>query len=385
MKELTQAIHKKNDMLNKADSGGGNEYFYTETVTVKHRPEICFGIKDHPYYTTHTELRFNYDRYHKDIGAVSLEIENYLAQISHFTDSVELLTSKTKITEENQLIVTNSEKIKNSAEVSLSQTKAKLTSYLQGLNEIQRACIVASKAQIPGSEFLIETICDLGFDCNVLAKIAIDGNDISIFDFALNLGADLDGHLVDDKTLIQHAIMQGNQSIITRAIGSTKNFESSLMYAMTQDDLATIKTILSSYPGLASNLLFDDCTLLHYAIASNQINVAHYLINLHPKTLEINNSNGDSCFKIALRSGNDEIVSLVSSHVFLEQECAALVKSGDDLLVNRAIKLQLVKEDYLKTHEQDVESLILISDHVVVDDTESLGNLYSNHVDNLMI
>lgn len=179
--------------------------------------------------------------------------------------------------------------------------------------------------------------------------------------------------------------MQGNQSIITRAIGSTKNFRSSLLYAMTQDDLATIKTILSSYPGLASNLLFDDCTLLHYAIASNQINVAHYLISMYPEILGISNSNGDSCFKIALRSGNDEIVSLVSSHIFLEQECAALVKSGDDLLVNRAIKLQLVKEDYLKTHEQNVESLILISDHVVVDDTESLGNLYSNHVDNLMI
>ena len=27
MKELTQAIHKKTDILNKADSGGGNEYF----------------------------------------------------------------------------------------------------------------------------------------------------------------------------------------------------------------------------------------------------------------------------------------------------------------------------------------------------------------------
>ena len=382
MKELSEAIYNKRSLADKVSVRSVNEYYYNETVKVKHRTSVG-PFNGEPYYTYHEELRFNSGKYSQDLGGINAQIQQYLSQINQLTSSLESLTSKNQTVAENKKEVTSSENTKKAAEDLLAQTKASLTAYIQGLTKADRASIVASEITNSDSEYLIETICELGFDYNVLAAIAIDSNNSSLLDFALHSGANLDQYLVEGKTLIQHAVKQGNNNIISKSIAATKHFETSLFYALLQNDLVSLKAILSVQPELASSLLFEDYNLAHYAIANNQMEVLSYVMSICPKALTVTNSNGDSSFKIALRSGNNEMVALVSEHVNLADEYVSLKQKGNTDLIDRAIGLDLAKAGFaaIKEDKEQLEDLLV---HVGGDSSSDLaviGNIGINEIE----
>jgi hypothetical protein len=357
MKEIENALVKKTLLIDQALARSNNDYYYTETVIVKHKTSIC-GVNAEPYYTYHKELRFKYKEFSKNLNLVNSEISRYLEQINQLTESLSILTSTNQVLEKNKVTLSNTERNKELTENLLIQAKSNLTHYLEKLSEQQRACIVASEFETLNSEYLIETIRDIGFDYNVLASIAIDSDNISLLGFALDLGANLDSHLIENKTLVQHAITKGNSSVINKVIISTKVFENSLFYSLQQNDELSLKVILSYSPELAVNLLFEDYSLLHYAIANNQISTVSYLINTFPNTITQTNAGGDSCFKIALRTGSNEMVGIVSQHVHLTQEYIDLNHDGAIDLINRAVELKLDKLGFAPKENQKIESFI---------------------------
>jgi hypothetical protein len=364
MKEIREALLRKTKLIGKGAARrleDGNEYYYMEKVKVKHKTSIL-GINADPYYTYHYELRFKKDDFVKDLNFINSEIEGYLKQINQLEGSLTTLKNTNQVLEQNRVKVASLESNLEQTKGLLEQEKTNLVSYIQKLSEQQRACIVADQFKAENSEYLIDTICELGFDANVLASIAIDNDNTVLLDFALNFGANLDAYSVKDKTLVQRAIAGENGYIINKVISSTKNFDNSLFYSLLQNDLASLKIILSHRPELATQLLFGDCSLLHYAIATNQLEMVNYLVSISPAAVKQNNSNGDSCLKIALRSASNEVVEIISKHVNLSDEYMRLEQCGANELINRANELHLDKVGFISVESQLTENLKI--DHV---------------------
>jgi len=320
MKQINQAIDKKISIVDQAYARAVNDYYYNETVWVKHKPEIGFGIKDNPYYTTHQELKFNSGNYYQSLSDVNAEIEQYLSEINQLTDTLVSFKSKEQELKQHQDEHTNLEQLLKSTKDQLKYIKAQFTSYIHGLTDVQRACLLASEFNTKGAEFLIETICEKSFDANILATIAIEQGDMQKLTFAINAGSDTDAYCIEDKTLVQYAIAKGDQSIISKVISSTSNFDNSLLFALKHNDLGTIKVILSTYPKLALHLLSGEASLLHYAIANKQMEIIDYIVNKHPEALKVFNCNGDSPIDVAARSGNEELLSYISKHSNIDHE-----------------------------------------------------------------
>jgi len=51
-------------------------YYHTVMVEVKHRPELVFGIKDHPYYTWEPEVRFNEELFGQHLANADVAINS---------------------------------------------------------------------------------------------------------------------------------------------------------------------------------------------------------------------------------------------------------------------------------------------------------------------
>ena len=313
MKALYQLILTKQSLVNQAMARSVNEYYYNETVEVKHRTSFL-GVNGKPKRTEHQELKFNSGKYYHDLGGINAQIQQYLLQINQLADTLDVLKSKEH---ENKLRIEeqgNLEQLLTSTKNQLANVKGQFSSYIHSLTDIQRACLLSHEFDTKGAEFLIETISEKRFDPNILATIAIDEGKLQLLNFAINAGANLDACSINNKTLVQYAIGKGNIAITNKIIAATSNFDNTLLLALSQNDLDTIKLVLASYPELASRLLSGESCLLHYAIANKQIELITYMLDQHPESLKILNANGDSAIDIAMRTNSEELLSYISKH-----------------------------------------------------------------------
>ena len=313
MKALYQLILTKQSLVNQAMARSVNEYYYNETVEVKHRTSFL-GVNGKPKRTEHQELKFNSGKYYHDLGGINAQIQQYLLQINQLADTLDVLKSKEH---ENKLRIEeqgNLEQLLTSTKNQLANVKGQFSSYIHSLTDIQRACLLSHEFDTKGAEFLIETISEKRFDPNILATIAIDEGKLQLLNFAINAGANLDACSINNKTLVQYAIGKGNIAITNKIIAATSNFDNTLLLALSQNDLDTIKLVLASYPELASRLLSGESCLLHYAIANNQTELITYMLDKHPESLKILNANGDSAIDIAMRTNSEELLSYISKH-----------------------------------------------------------------------
>ena len=90
---LEQAIDHKECLVNNAPNNKQSKYYYYETVETKHKTKFL-GINAEPYYTYHQELRFNYDKYNKDLHNANAAIQFFKQQ--------EVLISKEKLDVEHK-------------------------------------------------------------------------------------------------------------------------------------------------------------------------------------------------------------------------------------------------------------------------------------------
>jgi hypothetical protein len=313
MKELYQLILTKQSLFNQAMARSVNEYYYNETVWVKHKTSVL-GVNAEPYWTSHQELKFNSGKYYHDLSGINDQIQQYLLQINQLADTLDVLKSKEH---ENKLRIEeqgNLEQLLTSTKNQLANVKGQFSSYIHSLTDIQRACLLSHEFDTKGAEFLIETISEKRFDPNTLATIAIDEGKLQLLNFAINARANLDACSINNKTLVQYAIGKGNIAITNKIIAATSNFDNTLLLALSQNDLDTIKLVLASYPELASRLLSGESCLLHYAIANKQIELITYMLDQHPESLKILNANGDSAIDIAMRTNSEELLSYISKH-----------------------------------------------------------------------
>jgi hypothetical protein len=80
---LEQAINNKQEVLNNKDA-----YWREEWVTVKHRKHNFWGIVDKPYYTSHTEMRFNHNLFNDHLAQVDQQINNCQSRINSTISSL---------------------------------------------------------------------------------------------------------------------------------------------------------------------------------------------------------------------------------------------------------------------------------------------------------
>ena len=142
MKALYQLILTKQSLVNQAMARSVNEYYYNETVRVKHKTSIC-GVNAEPYWTEHQELKFNSGKYYHDLGGINAQIQQYLLQINQLADTLDVLKSKEH---ENKLRIEeqgNLEQLLTSTKNQLTNLKEQFTSYIHSLNDIQRACLLS--------------------------------------------------------------------------------------------------------------------------------------------------------------------------------------------------------------------------------------------------
>jgi hypothetical protein len=331
MKELAVALDRKQSILDQAAIQTINDYNFTETVEVKHRHKVGPFWKD-PTYSYHDEWRFRHDKYHEDLSGVNAEITKCLSKISQLSNVLTSFKSKEHETNESLVEESRLEQSLLDTQTQLANVKAHLTSCVNNLNDTQRACILASEFDNNGAIFLLETICEKSFDPNILATIAIEQSKMNLLNFAITSGANLDDCSIRKQTLVQYAVTQGNQVIIDKVIASTNNFDNSLLSALSKNDLTTINAILSSYPQLASHLLAGESTVLHYAIANQQLDIIKYILTNHPESLNTLNDNGDSSLDIVKRTNNTDFIKYIAAQFNKEVVQNSLAIVGAEIL-----------------------------------------------------
>jgi len=244
---------------------------------------------------------------------VNAEITKCLSEISQLSNILTSFKSKEHETNESLVEKSRLEQSLLDTKTQLANVKAHLTSCVNNLNDTQRACILASEFDNGNAIFLLETICEKSFDPNILATIAIEQSKMNLLNFAITSGANLDECSIGERTLVQYAVKQGNKAIIYKVIASTNSFDNSLLSALSGNDLTTIKTILSSYPQLASHLLAGESSVLHYAIANQQLDIVQHILDKHPESLNALNDNGDSSLDIVKRTNNTDFIKYIAA------------------------------------------------------------------------
>ena len=225
------------------------------------------------------------------------------------------------------------------------------------MNNIQRACVIGEKCDTPGSKYLESEIDKMGFDANIAATFAINKQNNNLLALAIKHNPNFDTHLLGEKTLLQAAVATENQSIIKTTLAATPNCINSLLCALSQNDNETVKSILEFYPKMATTLIFDELTALHYAIGNNNHALTQYLLENHKETINTKNINDDSVFKIALRSGNQKTISMVAKYIDLDEAYKQLAVQKEDILIKTAMDLGLFVAPALE--EQNVHVLEL--------------------------
>jgi len=351
MKELAVALDKKQNILDQAAIQAINDYNFTETVEVKHRHKVG-PFWGNPTYSYHDEWRFRHDKYHEDLSGVNAKINNCLSAINQLSNT--LTSFKSKEGETNEALAEQSrlEQALLNTKNQLADEKARLTSYVDTLNDIQRACILASEFDNDNAIFLLETICEKSFDSNVLATIAIEQGKMNLLNFAINSGANLDECSIGQQTLVQYAIQHGEQAIIDKVIASTNYFDNSLLSAISENDLTTIKVILSSYPHLASHLLEGESTVLHYAIASKQTDIIQYLLTDYPESLNSVNANGDSSLDIIKRTNDTNLIKYITAELSKE-----VTQTKLEIMKAEILETSTLQEAGDKSAHDDIEEI----------------------------
>lgn len=344
MKQLQEAISSKANIINQASTQVVNNYYYTEQVKVKTKNHIL-GIRSDPDVEYHIEWRFRTEKYYKDLSDVDAEINEYLSELDKVENILSKLHHNHEITATKQQELEYSEANLVKAQSQLSETKKKISSYIEGLNGEHRAFILANHFYTKGSEYLCKVLESQGFDANVLAHIALSKNDSTLFDVAINSGANLDSYFVGNKTLLQLVLEKADEQSVKKAIDSTYKCDHTLLNALNQNDLSTIKTLISSKPSLASTLIFNDSTILQYAISRGNKEIINTIIEIAPQSLLSTNNNDETCEQIAKRSGNQEILQLLG----IDQMSAGLETAFvlDEEFKDDDVKLQgLLPEDF---------------------------------------
>ncbi|MCC8399058.1 MAG: ankyrin repeat domain-containing protein [Rickettsia endosymbiont of Platyusa sonomae] len=114
---------------------------------------------------------------------------------------------------------------------------------------------------------------------------------------------------------------------------------STVVEAIGQNDIVTISK-LSSYDNSLLSQKFAGYTLLQIAISAQKAEMVQKILQLDSASAKILTNNGESALKIAVRSGNTEILEMVTLHSNLQAEIAQLGSKVEQALKDKILEYQ---------------------------------------------
>ncbi|MFU7503204.1 MAG: ankyrin repeat domain-containing protein [Candidatus Tisiphia sp.] len=111
------------------------------------------------------------------------------------------------------------------------------------------------------------------------------------------------------------------------------------MEAIGQNDIVTISK-LSSYDSSLLSQKFTGYTLLQIAISAQKTEIVQKILQLGSNSVEILTNNAESALKVAVRSGNTEILEMVTRHSNLQTEIAQLSSKVEQALKDKILEYQ---------------------------------------------
>lgn len=375
LRRYDEALKHKESIINNKEP-----YYYYVTVKTKIRNRFL-GIVVNPSYEYNTERRFNQGAYDQALAVANATI-NHIgkeieASLTSLLSSVQAINeelsaySKYKVSsstnnqlnyrieqDKKQLQELNKRnsnlqsELSNTSEQSQyynaeaerlqSQFEKDKNSYgnlrqeYQKLSEANLHVLESSDLQqrsfflselwlnkdVKENENAIKVLKSLGFDANALAHYAILKNNEELFDLALQYKATCSSYMVEGTTLLQKLIHNNNEKFIQKVLAQDTDVNVTILNAV-DTDMLTIDKLLEYNDELTKQKFFG-YTLLQIAIDVKNELLVRKILDIDSLSATVLTNGGESALKIAVRSGNDSIVNIVSSHVNLETEVEQL-------------------------------------------------------------
>lgn len=356
MKELSEALAKKQyvaDGVSHSKEPLGRKYsnlpahfcdyhwsevdWYRESVNA-----LKLNWNDREEYWTY-HVHFKRTIYDRDLSEANADLNSQFSScmniIERLKANAESLKAQTSSANQSKATIDTIVAENAALHQKLDSAHKSMTSILESLNDAQRACIIGEKYDKPYTEYLVKEIDRIGFDANIAATFAIADQNIGLLDLSIKHDVQMDGFMVEDKTLLQLSVMSGNPPIIEKSLKASPNPTASLLSAISQNDNETAKAIIKFYPEMTNVLLFDDLTAFHMAIGNQNSDLVAFFIANHADAIQIKNKDGESSFKIALRTHNEEIVKIVAEAVDIAQERQLLEEQNAESLIEFATNI----------------------------------------------
>lgn len=371
---LSDAIAKKNKII-----ASRSNYCSRVWVVSEEKVRVCNWLKwvwerkD----TSHWAEVFNHNLYNKHITEVESEINSYKSQIDDQDITIRYLNdSISSLSKQYSDITLLADPIRQKID---SDRNALINGY-RNLDGKVRSFILSELFYNTdqASKISVEVIKSVGFDANDLAYLAIQNDNISLFDLALYYSADCSNYLINDQTLLQQASAAGKQDFIEKILERGPSLTNTLLNALKHNDTITIGKLISNNSNLAFEK-FAGYTLLQLAITTKKTDVVETILSIEESVIDILSDNGESAFKIAVRSADENMVEVLSSRVNITQEISQL---GSDLSFDEMESLQDTNDIYLLTNllkrkiDLEKESLLKVNSdaHTIISNAEELNN-----------
>ena len=272
----------------------------------------------------------------------SLTTTKKMSELSSQLNSIDQsISNKEKQIQSSSLIL-------KEKEAEADNKKSELENALSKMSNLDRAKI-AYEMLITDNEEVFQLITKLGFSVECLAYIAVTTNNMQVFEFCLEMGANFDNYLISEKghSLANMILLGGNQEIIAEMLdyqgGSLTN---SIMQACTKGYMVAIEKMY-----LHDKALFQKnyigTSILEAAIWQNNNELVSYIAENDPKVIEGRTCKGESYFHLALRYEYHEIIEIISKNIDLKEECISLLSSDNHDLFKVAINHGLLSQSQL--------------------------------------
>lgn len=368
---LYESIAKKQKIMASHASYRSREWVVSEEkIRWLKKLKWVWKVKD----TSHWEEVFNHGLYNKHIAEVDAEINRHRASIKSQEDTLRELESSSDSLRASYRAL---EEQATATRKKIENDRNDLINDYRQIDEKARAFMLSElfNNTDQSSKISVEIIKSVGFDANDLAFWAIKNNDLSLFDLALHYSADCSNYLINEQTLLQQVTNAGKQDFVQKILARGPDLTSTLVNAVKCNDGITVGKLISSNTELVFEK-FAGYTLLQLAIATKKIDVVQQILSIEDSVMQILTARGDSAFKIAVRSSNEQIIQALLPYLDINQEIVQLgtIINFDEMLhLQETRDTNILIELFKRKIMIEKESLLTCNEEVKVESVEDIN------------
>lgn len=232
-------------------------------------------------------------------------------------------------------------------EVEVTQQERENIDFVKSMNPKERADMLSEFIDQPSAYGILSAIKSLGFDATCLAYIAIKKGHGGLLDIALGQSADCTATEIEGATILQHAVRAKLDGFVLKILDSDNvDIWATLSLAIVQDDVDTVAALFGHDINLSYQKIHG-FTILQYAIACDRIDIVQKILDINPSTIGVLTNAGESAFKIAIRSANQEIVKLVAPYSNVLDEAKGFIEREETVLLTKLLESKIIKDPTL--------------------------------------